>query len=53
MMCDPLFLKNMNEFVTCVNWNMMENSELTKYKPPENYLSTTYLTNTKINLCEL
>ena len=42
----------MNECVTCVNWNMTENSELMKYKPPENYLSTTYLKPKKLTFAD-
>ena len=47
-MCDHLFLLKINECDACINWNMMENSELMKYESQENYLSTAYLTPMRI-----
>ena len=47
-MCDPFFLLKINKCDVCVNWDMMEKSELMKYESPENYLSTAYLTPKKL-----
>ena len=52
MMFDHLFLLKINECDVCVNWNMMENSDLVKYESPEHYLSTTYLTPKKLNFAD-
>ena len=49
-MCDPFFLLKINKCDVCVNWDMMEKSELMKYESPENYLSTAYLTPKKLIL---
>ena len=35
MMCDPFFLQKINDCDVCVNWDMMANSELMKYKSPK------------------
>ena len=43
MRCDPLFLKKINECVSCDNWNMLEKSELMKCKTQKGYLSKSYL----------
>ena len=52
MMFDHLFLLKINECDVCVNWNMMENSDLMKYESPEHYLSTTYLTPKKLTFAD-
>ena len=52
MMCDLFFLLKTNEYDVCVNWNMMENSDLMKYESPEHYLSTTYLTPKKLTFVD-
>lgn len=43
MKCDFSFLIKLNKCDKYVNWDMMQNSELMEYKPPNHYLSTTYL----------
>ena len=53
MRTDPLFLKKMNECVSCVNWNMLEKSNLMKCKTPKGYLSTAYLSPKKITFADL
>ena len=53
MKCDALFLKKMNEYIFCVNWNMMERSELIKCKSTKGYLLTTDVTPENITFTDL
>lgn len=34
------FLIKVNKYEKCVSWNVIQNSELIKYKPPDHYIST-------------
>ena len=51
--CDPLFLKKMNECVSCVNWNMLQKSDLMKCKTPKDYYPTGYLPPKKLMFADL